>query len=250
MTDDAIALPPEPNLDRESVLEVLRHGEVEVLGRLAWSSNATLLVVARADGVEMPAVYKPRRGEQPLWDFPDGTLCQREVASYELSAALGWSIVPETVLRDGPFGVGMVQRFVEHDPEEHYFVLLEEHLEELRRFAVFDVLANNADRKGGHVLRSRQSGALRGIDHGLTLHSQWKLRTVIWDFAGERVAPAWLDEACRFVSDLDGRLAPIFEPLLSPFEIQALRARTNELVREGALPAADEGYHSFPWPMV
>ncbi|HEX2736869.1 MAG TPA: SCO1664 family protein, partial [Acidimicrobiia bacterium] len=154
MTDDAIALPPEPNLDRESVLEVLRHGEVEVLGRLAWSSNATLLVVARADGVEMPAVYKPRRGEQPLWDFPDGTLCQREVASYELSAALGWSIVPETVLRDGPFGVGMVQRFVEHDPEEHYFTLLEQHGDAFRRMAAFDVVINNTDRKGGHCLRA------------------------------------------------------------------------------------------------
>jgi uncharacterized repeat protein (TIGR03843 family) len=250
MSDEVVAIPPEPELTAPEALEVLRHGEIEVLGRLAWSSNTTLLVTVRADGVEMPAVYKPRRGERPLWDFPDGSLCEREVATYELSAALDWSIVPETVLRDGPHGDGMVQRFVEHDPDEHYFALVEEHHEMLRLFAVFDVLANNADRKGGHVLRSLRTGALLGIDHGLTFHAQWKLRTVIWDFGGERIEPWMADAICRFVTDLEGSLAATFEPLLSRFELESLRARARELVREGKLPTPEPGYHSVPWPMV
>ncbi|MFN8034667.1 MAG: SCO1664 family protein [Acidimicrobiia bacterium] len=245
-----IAIPPEPDLDGASAVDVLRAGEIEVLGRLAWSSNATLLVVVRANGVEMPAIYKPRRGERPLWDFPDGTLCEREVATYELSAALDWNLVPETVLRDGPLGIGMVQRFVEHDPDEHYFVLLERHVDALRPFAAFDVLVNNADRKGGHVLRSLRRGTLHGIDHGLTFHAQWKLRTVIWDFGGERVAPELLDGVCRMLTDFDSGIARRLDSLLTPFELQALRARAAELVRDGRLPAVDPGYHSYPWPMV
>ena len=157
---------PPLELNDHDAADVLARGELEVLGRMPWASNATLLALVRADGAEMQAVYKPRRGERPLWDFPSGTLCQREVATYELSEALGWGLVPATVLRDGPVGIGMVQRFVEHDPEEHYFTLLEEHADRFLQFAVFDVLINNADRKGGHCIRSRPDGAIVGIDHG------------------------------------------------------------------------------------
>ncbi len=228
---------------------VLAAGEVEVVGRMRFSSNATFLARVLADGENVPVVYKPRRGERPLWDFPAGTLCQREVATYELSAALGWGLVPETVLRDAPLGEGMVQRFVHHDPEEHYFTLLEAHADRFRRFAAFDVLVNNADRKGGHCLRSRPDGAVVGIDHGLTFHPAWKLRTVIWDFAGERIDPATADDVCR-VAQLDDGIADRLAPLLSPLEIEAMQQRAVELLTTGAYPEPDPGYHSVPWPLV
>lgn len=237
-------------LDAEVASRVLREGDLELLGRMAWSSNATMLVTASLDGVDVPAVYKPRRGERPLWDFPDGTLCNREVAAYELSNALGWGVVPVTVLRDGPYGIGMVQRFVDHDPEEHYFTLLEGHPDVLRCFAVFDVLANNADRKGGHCLRERGTGHIWGIDHGLTFHPGPKLRTVIWDFAGEPVPPGLCDDVRALVSALHGARAEGLATLLAPTEVDALCARADGLLRAGVLPSPDEGYHSVPWPLI
>ncbi len=139
-------------LTPDELADVLGAAELDVVGRMRYSSNATFLVEARLDGIELSAVYKPRRGERPLWDFPQGTLCNREVAAYELSRALDWGVVPVTILRDGPLGSGAVQRFVEHDPDEHYFTLLEGREDRFRQFAVFDVLANNTDRKGGHCL--------------------------------------------------------------------------------------------------
>jgi uncharacterized repeat protein (TIGR03843 family) len=226
--------------------ELLRDGRLEVLGRMPWSSNATLLATVSHGEVEMAAIYKPRRGERPLWDFPTGTLCEREVAAFELSDALGWDLVPETVLRDGPLGVGAVQRFVDHDPDEHYFTLFPDHHERFMAFAVFDVLANNADRKSGHCLRERNSGAIVGIDHGLTFHNSWKLRTVIWDLAGMPVPP---DVADR-ITDACGRLDSRLGSLLSADEIESVRARARALLAEGSLPVADDGYGSFPWPLV
>ena len=230
--------------------EALRKGELEMLGRMAWSSNATFLVNAALDGVEVPAIYKPQRGERPLWDFPDGTLCHREVAAYELSEALGWSIVPETVLRDGPYGVGMVQRFVDHDPDDHYFTLLEAHMEAFERFAAFDVLANNADRKGGHCLLGTRDGHVWGIDHGLTFHVADKLRTVIWDFAGDRVPDAICAAVECVRADLDGPFGDRLGELLAPSEVGAVADRAEHLLRAGTFPIPDEGYHSVPWPLV
>jgi hypothetical protein len=230
--------------------EVLRSGDLEVLGRMPWSSNGTFLACVHAEGADVQVIYKPRRGERPLWDFPTGTLCAREVASFELSEALGWSIVPGTVLRDGPLGVGSVQRFVDHDPEDHYFTLLEEHEDDFRRFAVFDVLANNADRKSGHCLRALGGTRVWGIDHGLTFHPGDKLRTVIWDFAGEQLTP----DACSAVSSvrraLDGALGRRLRDLLSDYEVDALASRAEHLLRAGKLPEPDPGYHSVPWPLV
>jgi uncharacterized repeat protein (TIGR03843 family) len=239
---------PPLELSGSDAAEVLARGELEVLGRMPWASNATLLVVARADGVELQAIYKPRRGERPLWDFPSGSLCQREVATYELSEALGWGLVPATALRDGPAGIGMVQRFVDHDPEEHYFTLLEQHADRFLQFAVFDVLINNADRKGGHCIRSRPDGAIVGIDHGLTFHPAWKLRTVIWDFAGDAVPRALADDVCRVL--VGEQLGDQMAPLVSPLELEAMQQRGQELVRAGRLPDPDPGYHSLPWPLV
>jgi uncharacterized repeat protein (TIGR03843 family) len=204
---------------------------------MAWSSNATFLATVGLDGIEIPVVYKPQRGERPLWDFPQGTLCHRE-------------IVPETVLRDGPYGVGMVQRFVDHDPDEHYFTLLETHLDEFRRFAAFDVLINNADRKGGHCLRARRDGHVWGIDHGLTFHVHEKLRTVIWDFAGEAVPDDIVETLRCGLDELRGSLGARLDPLLDPDEIDALELRALDLLRAGTFPVPDEGYHTVPWPLV
>jgi hypothetical protein len=236
----------------DDVARVLAAGAVEVVGRMRYSSNGTFLVEAQGDGVTVPAIYKPRRGERPLWDFADGTLCQREVASYEVSRALGWGLVPVTVMREhGPLGPGALQRFVDHDPEEHYFTLLEEHPDRFRQFAVFDVLVNNADRKGGHCLRDLARDTIIGIDHGLTFHPAWKLRTVIWDFAGERLSPALADAVCRVTADAaDGPLGGSLAALLSPPELAAFGMRADDLVRAGRFPEPEPGYHSVPWPLV
>ncbi len=237
-------------LDPSRASDALRNGELDIFGRMAWSSNATFVVNAALDDIETQGVYKPRRGERPLWDFADGTLCNREVAAYELSVATGWGIVPETVLRDGPYGIGMVQRFVDHDPEEHYFTLLESHPESFQRFAAFDVLVNNADRKGGHCLRARADGHIYGIDHGLTFHVEDKLRTVIWDFAGDLVPDPVLAVVECVLEDLDGALGQRLGELLAPFEVEAVGDRARALLRKGRYPVPDEGYHSVPWPMI
>jgi hypothetical protein len=237
-------------LTPENVRELLRVGELEILGRMPWSSNATMLATLSAGDVEFPVIYKPRRGERPLWDFSSGTLCQREVATHDLSVLLGWSLVPPTVLRDGPLGIGMVQLYIDHDPDEHYFTLLDDHTDELRRFAVFDVLANNADRKGGHCLRAKQDSHIWGIDHGLTFHIADKLRTVIWDFAGDAIADDLIATIECARDTMHGPLRTRLEPHLHPAELEALERRIDELLRTAKFPIPDEGYHHVPWPLV
>ncbi len=208
-----------PGLD--SVTELLRTSGVSVAGRLPWSSNLTFLVTLDPVGPEpvVHAVYKPGRGERSLWDFPDG-LYRREVVAYVLSEALGWGLVPPTVERfDGPFGPGSLQLFVAADYEQHYFTLFDAGGREaaLRTVCAFDVVANNADRKSGHVLEG-PDGRLWAIDHGLCFHQQPKLRTVIWDFAEESVPTGLLDDLTRLASDLPAEL----EGLLSASERAAL----------------------------
>jgi uncharacterized repeat protein (TIGR03843 family) len=229
------------------LLAVLTGGRVEVEGRMPWSSNGTFLVTV-SDGAETTlAVYKPGQGERPLWDFPGG-LYRREVAAYELSEALGWALVPETVARpDGPFGPGSLQRFVDADFEQHYFTLLEEtaHHPILKRMAIFDIVANNADRKGGHCLLDGD-GHIWGVDHGLCFHAEKKLRTVIWDFAGEPI-----DE--HELADLRGLvrrgLPRALTAQLRDREAAAVEDRIERLLRSGRLPrpGADRPY---PWPLV
>ena len=243
---------PPLELSAPEVARVLEVGDLEIAGRMRYSSNATFLVEVTHDGVTLPAVYKPQRGERPLWDFPDGTLCRREVAAYELSLALGWEIVPVTVLRaDGVLGEGAVQQFVDHDPEEQYFTLLEGREDTFQQFAAFDILANNTDRKGGHCLRDRATSAVVGIDHGLTFHPMWKLRTVIWDFAGMPIPPTIADDVCRARSELyGGPLGHRLGDLLEPHEIEAVAMRADTLVGTGRFPEPDAGHHSVPWPLV
>jgi hypothetical protein len=244
-----------PNLasqaDSVDTLGLLRCGQVEVLGRMPWSSNTTLLVEVHRGADCLQAVYKPRRGERPLWDFPDG-LDHREVAAYELSAWLGWDIVPETVLRadEGlPFGVGSLQRFVAFDPEQHYFTLAESRPNDFRPVALFDAVANNADRKAGHCLLS-SDGALFFVDHGVCFHRSPKLRTVIWEFAGQPLDPGLTDALSRLCTDLDASaLAGELASLLSAAEITALRRRVERLLstRTYPVPGSERPY---PWPVV
>jgi len=214
---------------------------------MPWSSNGTFLAEATLQTHTLPAIYKPARLERGLWDFPDG-LWRREVAAYHLSLALGWTMVPETVTRsDAPLGAGSVQRFVDADFEQHYFTLMEDpgnHLA-LQRMAVFDVVANNADRKGGHCLLDAD-GQIWGIDHGLCFHAQFKLRTVIWDFAGQAIPDALIEDLGRLASsDVDSSLGD----LLHADELAALRRRADALVAHPHFPhpRAD---HPYPWPLV
>lgn len=229
------------------VADVLARGEVGIVGRMPWSSNATFLVEACLDGRTARGIYKPHAGERPLWDFPDG-LYRREVAAHELSAALGWEVVPLTILRDDlPHGVGSLQRFVEADFEQHYFTLLDDEAThpQLRRMAVFDIVSNNTDRKGGHCLVDCD-GHIWGIDNGLSFHAEFKLRTVIWDFAGEPIAPELLADLEQL---LDEGLPTTVATLLGTFERDALLTRARALLREGELPF-DETGRRYPWPLV
>lgn len=215
---------------------------------MPWSSNATFLTNLCAGDASMKAIYKPHRGERPLWDFPRG-LFLREVAAYELSHALGWAIVPETVLRvDGPLGVGSFQRFIEADFSEHYFTLMEneEHHDALRVIATFDLLANNADRKSGHCLLEPRDNHIWGIDHGLCFNTEPKLRTVMWDFAGEAVPQGLLADVERVAADPPAALGP----LLDPPEIDALCARARAVVRRPSFPHPTADHRSYPWPLV
>jgi uncharacterized repeat protein (TIGR03843 family) len=260
--------PPE---DAAAILAVLSKGDIEVKGRLRWSSNATFLVSVRPqvktraetaklaststkepsmDGAgrrPMLAIYKPIKGERPLWDFPRG-LWKREVAAYELAAALGWDIVPPTAPRvDAPLGPGSLQYCVDALTDEHYFSLLEEtqHHDTLRRIAVFDLIANNADRKSGHCLLDRQ-GHIWGIDNGLCFHTEPKLRTVIWDFAGDEIGP----ELLASVEPLSRAEVPgVVTNLLDEEEIDALSARAAGVLAMGKFPEPS-GDFPYPWPLV
>jgi len=224
----------------------LRMGRMEVHGRIAGSSNITLLVTCRLDGEECLGVYKPLAGERELWDFPPG-LHRREVAAWVLSDWLGWEIVPETVLRDdAPFKEGSVQRLVDADGVSHYFTLRgDPHFHpELRRIAAFDVLTNNADRKSGHVLLA--GDRLWAIDHGLTFHHEPKLRTVIWDFAGDPLDEATRDAIARLV---DEPIPVELGYLLEDEETDALVRRARALLSAGKLPSPGPG-RPYPWPLV
>jgi len=234
----------------ERVLALLGQGTIDPVGLLPGASNDTFLCTIVDGKLESYAVYKPRDGEAPLWDFPDGTLYRREMAAYVVSRALGWELVPPTVVRDGPFGVGMVQLFIDHEPTEHYLTLYESHGDVFRRVAAFDVVLNNADRKSGHCLLQRDTGRIFVVDHGVTFHAHPKLRTVIWDFAGEKLPAGVKADLARLARVLaSGELRETLGGLLDREEIAALEARTAGLIRHGTYPEPGPG-RPYPWPPV
>ncbi|MBN1137093.1 MAG: SCO1664 family protein [Anaerolineae bacterium] len=249
MTHAGSRNPPGP----ERFLRLLSEGEIEVEGLIPWSSNATLLVTVREGDGSTLAIYKPQRGERPLWDFPHGSLGRREVATCLVAEALGWDLVPPTVLRDGPYGSGSVQLFVDAQEEMNFFTIQGDarYTKDLKRLAALDVICNNADRKAGHCLID-QDGRLWAIDNALTFHVDHKLRTVIWDFAG-MLLPV------RIVSDLKRLLGLLDEPeagprralgeLLSEEEISALAQRAQNLVGATRYPTPGP-WRAVPWPLV
>src|ERR671919_1980930 len=220
-------------------LTILREGEMEVLGLLPYSSNYTFLAKVKVADEQVLAVYKPRQGERPLWDFPPGSLAAREVAAHRVSEEAGWNIVPPTVLRrEAPMGEGSLQLFIEHDPERHYFVLMDEYRAELTAFAAFDVVANNADRKAGHVLED-PNRKLWAVDHGVTFHAEPKLRTVIWDYAEEPLpdeVDGTLEKLHESLAD-EARLGGELAQLLSPAESSATLQRVEALLARKHFPS-------------
>lgn len=235
-----------PAADR-LIRPLLAGGEVELVGRIQWSSNATFLVSCSLGDDRCQAVYKPIRGERPLADFPVG-LGRREVAAFELSEALGWGLVPETVLReDAPFGPGSLQYFVDADFSQHYFTMCSDprNRAALQAVAAFDIVANNADRKSGHCLAG-PDGRIWAIDNGLCFHAEPKLRTVIWDFAEEPIPPV-LTEA---LADVVSHLPDTVVQLLEPPEIEAVVQRGRRLLADGRFPLPSEDHPYYPWPLV
>lgn len=234
----------------DTIITLLAQGEMEVLGLLPWSSNYTSLTIVRDASLQCLAVYKPQRGERPLWDFPQGTLCLREVAAYLVSQVLGWSFIPPTVLRDGPHGLGSVQLFIDAEPEAHYFTFRDEHVLELQQIALFDCLTNNADRKGGHCLRGKD-GHVWAVDNALTFHADHKLRTVIWDFAGQPIPEDLLQDLMAFGDRLAqwDPLVELLSRLLAAEEMKALKRRLDTLLKKAIFPEPGPGRH-VPWPPI
>lgn len=235
--------------DRPDLAQLLASAEISACRPIMWGSNGTFLVTLCAgEAGSSYAVYKPRRGEAPLWDFPRGTLFRREVATYLVSEALGWSIVPPTVVRDGPYGVGSVQLFIEHDPEDYFTSPARRDRAAAEQIALLDVLLNNADRKSEHCLQGLD-GKTWAIDHGLTFHTDPKLRTVIWDFAGEPIDAALLAALETLCAALDrrGALTPRLLQLVAQPEIDAVVRRLRLLLRARVHP--DPGAHrrGMPW---
>lgn len=228
----------------------LTHGDYVLRGQFMLGSNYTFLVDVHHEGEVFKAVYKPCKGEQPLWDFPDNTLALREVAAYQLSEALGFHIVPVTVYReDGPHGPGSLQQYIEYDVEYHYFNFTVEDKQKLRPVVLFDFIANNADRKGSHVFFEEGARKLWAIDHGICFHEEDKLRTVIWDFAGHAIPEDLLAslESFLFLLSSDSSL---LDPYLNPEEIAALRRRGERLLTSRLFPRPPADRRAFPYPPV
>ena len=243
-------LTPARELPVDEALALLRHGDLTVEGRLVEASNATLYCSVEHEGIDAACVYKPVAGERPLWDFPDGTLAEREVAAYEVSAASGWTIVPPTVYRDGPAGPGMAQLWIDVDEAVDVVALVRQSASEaLRRIAVFDSVINNADRKGGHLLPTR-AGHIYGVDHGVTFHVEPKLRTLLWQWAGEPLADDELEMLCELRARLDGPLGARLHELLSVREVRRTIRRVDQLISRRCYPMPSSDRPAIPWPPI
>ena len=239
-------------MEKDFILEALQHGDIELQGQFLRGSNYTFLAHITGQDYDFQAVYKPTRGERPLWDFPTGTLAKREVAAFEVSEALGWELVPPTIYRrKAPVGPGSLQFFVDHDPRYHYFTFTSEDHDRLRPVALFDLLINNADRKGSHVLLDREQH-LWLIDHGICFNVDDKLRTVIWDFAEEPFPPVLLVDLQHLVDLLvpGSDLYPQLKRYLRVSEINALSRRARALIDAPVYPSVPEERRAYPWPPV
>jgi len=240
--------------DRGTTLDDLREGELDIVGRIVGSSNNAMLVTVTRicedpePTLVLDAIYKPTLGERPLDDFPDGTLARREVAAWHVSEASGWGIVPPTILRDGPFGEGMVQAFVEADPEVDVVAMVVEDDERLRRMAVLDAVMNNTDRKGGHILPVDGGRHCYGVDHGVTFSPVPKLRTVLWGWRGRPLAPDEIEGLECVRTALDGELGVTLAGLLSRLEVRATVRRTDALLTSGRFPYPSPDWPAIPWP--
>src|SRR5690349_8192155 len=228
----------------DQLRNAIQCGTYEIKGQFTFGSNYTFLVTVQYEGKEYPAVYKPLRGEQPLWDFPENTLAGREVAAYLVSEALGFHIVPFTTLReDGPYGAGSLQQYIDYDPEYHYFSFNGEDKQLLKPVVLFDLLCNNADRKGSHVFFENGTHHLYAIDHGICFHEDEKLRTVLWDFGGQKIPE---DLLARL--SLRRSLLTELEQYLSSHEISALLARAESIRKKGVFPRQPRDRRAMPWP--
>ncbi|MBM3144940.1 MAG: SCO1664 family protein [Chloroflexi bacterium] len=238
------------NPETDSILTALVNGDLSLEGEFIHGYNYTFLTQVAYQGVTFRAVYKPQQGEQPLWDFPEGTLAHRETAAFLVSEVLGWQLVPPTVFRaDGPFGPGSLQLFIAHNPEYHYFNLRAADFQRLPPAVLFDLLVNNADRKGSHLVFAPEGG-LWLIDHGLCFHVQEKLRTVIWDFAGQPITPHLQEDLRKFKAVLDSpsELAAALGEHLAPEEVAALAARAERLLELQTFPYPPEDRRAYPFP--
>lgn len=243
---------PYPAGDEKNILDTLLYGEIELQGQFVLGFNYTFLVKVNGDHGNCQAVYKPTRGEQPLWDFPPQTLARREKAAWLVSESLGWKLVPPTVLREaGPIGGGSLQLFIEHDPQLHYFNFKKDVQPQLRRAALFDLIINNADRKGGHMLQD-VSGKIWLIDHGLCFHPEEKLRTVIWDFAGEAIPGELIKDMEPFLRSLQEQEVArhLLAEHLSQEEITAMVARCQVLLEKGKYPLPPADRRVIPYPPI
>jgi uncharacterized repeat protein (TIGR03843 family) len=237
---------------KEEILDILAHGKLELKGQFVLGSNYSFLVSLDLKGRKLKAVYKPQKGGMPLYDFPAESLAAREVAAYLVSEALGWNFVPPSVIRKrARFGAGSLQEFIPHNPEETYFSFDEATRERLRAVAVFDLIINNADRKGSHILLDRKDN-FKLIDHGLCFHSDPKLRTVIWDFSGQAIPEETLHDV-KLLADKLVEPSPLLSALtqhLQPEEITALASRVGTLIENPVFPQPDPERRPFPWPLV
>lgn len=237
----------QPDLADEDALHLLAIGELRVVGRLVEASNATLYCAVSLDGVNAACVYKPVAGERPLWDFPDGTLAARETAAFRVSEAGGWRIVPPTVIRDGPFGPGMCQLWIDADESVDVVAMLRSGDPRLRPVALFDAVVNNADRKGSHLLPTT-SGRMFAVDHGVCFNVDDKLRTLLWNWAGEPLRSGEYEVLRGLRSGLDGALRAVLGELLEVEEVAATAGRVDRLLAEGRLPLPTGDWPAVPWP--
>lgn len=251
---DTTGTSPYSLLDRKTIIQTLQIGKLEVVGQPLAGSNSTLLVSCRMDEILLYAIYKPERGEMPLWDFPPNTLTKRETAAYLISVISGWDQVPPTILRSTttPYGRGSFQLFIPHDPKINFFNLPDPDPLTLMKIAAFDILINNADRKGGHFILD-EGGKIWLIDHGVCFHEEYKLRTVNWLFAGKPIPTEIIADIQKLIMELNNpvlRITNKLPLLLSSAEIFMLIQRAEQIVHSAFFPDADQDRRPYPWPLI